>query len=494
MIAVPHGNRSGRSSAKRHSARLFAGIAVGAVCCVAASAQDLETPYGDETRDEIWSGVGDAAEDMEPDDDSIVEDVAGLPSKATATGAVPPAQGSGGTPEDDPFAAPGIAVGSFILRPTLEIGLTGQRETTASKNGTPPVVVRSTDHSLLGDSDLRLQLDSDWERHELNVDVRGGLQRDLNGGIFEPDLSAEANGRLDISATTTLSGSIGYSYELDDPESPAYVAATDPSLVPVVTGVNSPATQEVNASLTLRQEFGRFFTEAGVEAARYFYGDAELSDGTVISQGDLDNTTIDGRLRAGIDASAVFSPFVEASYGVRRMAETPDSGGVDRNAERYGLRLGTGIDFGEKLNGEISAGYELENPADPALSDIAGAAIGAQINWSPRRETDVVLELETTTETSGASANGGAMLYTADLGVTHRLRDNLTAEAAVGAEYRHVRSGSDETTLNTEMALTYWFNRFSGLTTRIGHEETLSRDPADRSRTTSAYVGLRLRR
>lgn len=495
MTTVLTGIRAGRYSAKPLAARLFAGVAIAMACCGSAVAQDLPGPDGAATGDEIWSRLDDDIIEADATSASVAANEQDDPSKAIPTGAVAPVQGTRGQPDDDPFAAPGIVVGSFILRPTLELGLTGQRETTASESGAPPVVTRATARTLFSDTSLRLQMDSDWERHMLNFDVQGAWQRSLGPGhAVEPQYSANATGRLDIGATTTLTGTLGYGYELDDAQSAAYRAATDPSLIPAVTGVNDPATQTLEASLTLRQEAGRFFGEAGISAAHTAYGKAELSDGSIISQGDLDNTTVEGTLRAGFEASAVFAPFVEATYGVRRMVHTPDSGGVDRDAERYALRAGTEIDFGEKLNGEISVGYVLENLADLALADISGAVVGAEINWSPRRETDVVLELETTTETSGNSGSGGAMLYTANLGVTHRMRANLTAEAGIGAEHRDVRAGADETTLSAELAMTYWFNRFAGLTTRIGHEETLSPDPAERSRTTSAYLGLRLQR
>ena len=158
------------------------------------------------------------------------------------------------------------------------------------------------------------------------------------------------------------------------------------------------------------------------------------------------------------------------------------------------MRLGTGIDLGEKLSGEISAGYAREDIADAALADISGVSVDAALNWSPRRETDVQLSVSTTTDTSGSVGDSGALLYAADLGVTHKARANLTVEAGIGADYRDARGAADETTLSATASLTYWFNRFAGVTTRIGHEQTFSPDAASRSRTSTAFVGLTLQR
>ena len=176
------------------------------------------------------------------------------------------------------------------------------------------------------------------------------------------------------------------------------------------------------------------------------------------------------------------------------MDMTPDSGGVDRNAKLYELRAGTGIDFGEKLNGEISAGYVREDIDDAILEDIGGLALDAVLNWSPRRETDVLLVLSTATEPSQEPGESGAVIYAADLAVTHRVRANLTANAILGVDFRESRGGPDETTFNAQIGTTYWFNRFTGLTARVRHEQTQGLDNLDEDRTTSVFVGLRLQR
>jgi len=447
-----------------------------------ALAQDLGPLRGDVTEKVI---AADTAQDVlvaplprpEPED---------LPGRTRPVAPSGPVQGSGGTPEDDPFAAQGIRFGSFVLRPSAELGLTGSRE----KSGSASAVQR-----LLGDTSLRLELESDWDRHQLTLTTAGRLQQPFSGGgDLEPEVSVEATGRFDITDETTLTGTLGYAYELDDPQAAAYLAATDPALTPSVSGTNDPAAQTFNGALTLRQNFGAAYGETGLSAERAIYGDVELSDGSTVSQHDLDNTVYDMRLRAGVEVSPVFAPFIEASWGLRRMDVTPDAGGVDRDATRYGLRAGTEVDLGEKLSGEIAVGYLKEDIADAALTDIAGVSVDAALNWSPRRETDVALSLSTTTETSGGSGDSGALLYSTDLGVTHRARANLTLETRVGAEYRDEEGGIDAFTLSGTAALTYWFNRFTGLTTRIGHKRVMSSNADSRSDTTTAFVGLKLQR
>jgi hypothetical protein len=421
-----------------------------------------------------------------------------IPSPAVRAPAVQPIgpvqTGSIESDGDDPYGATGIEAGSFILRPSLEIGLTGSRDRTAFQSGTPPVVSNATSNTLFGDGSLRLQANSDWSRHELAVNAFGRLQRSLDNETYEPEIGINMSGRVDITGSTTLSSTLNYGYELETPRSAAYLAATDSAIVPAVFGTGDIATQTLGGSATLRQEFGRLFGEAGISAERSIYDDAELNTGALISQSDLDNTVYEGRLRAGFELSPVFSPFVEVGYGIRRTSTALDSAGLDRDSKRYVIRAGTELDFGEKLNGEISAGFVREDIVDVALEDISGVTVDAALNWSPRRGTDVDFSLSTTTETSGAVGESGAILYAAGLGVTHRLRSNLTLDVDTGLEYRDARGGGDETTWDAQASVTYWFNRFAGLTTRIRHEQTVSSDPLLRSRTSTAFVGLRLQR
>lgn len=500
MTTVPYAERNRRRTASTRQAFLLATVALALIPAVALAqdagtgdpSQDLLLPQTDGT-----AATGAKASKVDPLRAALDADMlkTGSIRAARVLPVAPVARVQGGevTEQEDPFAAPGITLGNFILRPTLEIGLTGQRKRTTTGSGAPPVFTEAEAGTLFGDSSLRLNLESDWSRNSLIVNAEGSLRRTLtNGDALEPDFSIDATGRLDISGSTTLTSTLAYTFELEDPKSAGFVAATDPSLIPALTGVNDPATQTIEGSLTLRHEIGRLYTEAGVSAVREIYGAAKLSDGSSVSQTDLNNSVIDGRLRAGIEASAVFSPFVEASYGVRRMDRVPDMGGFDRRSVRYGMKAGTGFDLGEKLNGEVAVGYLVENVRDPALDDIAGAVFSAGLNWSPRRGTDVTLDLATTTE--AGSANNGAMLYTADLGIAHRLNARLTAEADLGAEYRDSRSDADKTTLNGEVAVTYWFNRFAGMTSRLGYEQKFSPDPTARSRTVTSYVGLRLQR
>src|SRR5207249_1932826 len=74
-------------------------------------------------------------------------------------------------PEDDPFAAPGIKLGTFVLRPTLEQGLTATSNADGSSGG------RS---AVLSETALRFFATSDWREHSAGVDGYGLLRNTLS--------------------------------------------------------------------------------------------------------------------------------------------------------------------------------------------------------------------------------------------------------------------------------------------------------------------------
>src|SRR5690606_12533316 len=124
---------------------------------------------------------------------------------------------------------------------------------------------------------------------------------------------------------------------------------------------------------------------------RQTFDDAELADGSIVSQRERDSTLATATLRAGYALSPALAPFVEAEIGRRFHDHERDSAGYARSADHYALRAGVEIDLGEKLNGEIAAGWLTERPDDPRLSDVSGLSLATNLRWSPVRGTTVAL-------------------------------------------------------------------------------------------------------
>jgi hypothetical protein len=222
------------------------------------------------------------------------------------------------------------------------------------------------------------------------------------------------------------------------------------------------------------------------------HDDVPLSDGTVASRAELDNTEYGVRLRTGYATSASLRPFVEASVGRRNFDQAEDDSGFARSSVWGQLIGGLVIDRGEKLSGEASIGYRREDLKDDRLEDVNAFLANAAIIWSPRRLTEVKIDLSTSVNPTSTPDTSATVLYAGTLTLSRSLTPRLTAETGVGASYED-RIGDDwrDVTLSGFAGFTYAFNRTVSLEGRYVYEHT------DRNETGGTYdthtVGLRIR-
>lgn len=388
---------------------------------------------------------------------------------------VAPVQGSYVRREDNPYAPVGFRVGTFNLYPSLEQGL----EATSNASNSP-----GGDDALVSQTRLQLRGHSDWSRHRL--DVNGNLvYEDAISGDVEAELrgSAQAALRVDISHSLTGLARLSYEAERESVSSPL-----------AVTGVErQPIRHRLTGEVGLAKGLGPLrFAVTGI-VTRDRYGDAELSDGTELSQDDRNSTLTLARLRAGYELSPALSPFVELEAGRRFYDETYDDAGYERSASRLGVRAGVAVDIAEKLSGEFSAGWLREDIDDDRLRDVSGLALAASLQWSPMRGTNVFLEGTTTVE-GGTGSDSGSLLYASRLRVERALRSNLTGELAIGADWRDYEAGGHDLTLHGEAGLTWWLNRYAGLVSRVRHERRTSSLASREYDSSSIFVGMRLQR
>lgn len=413
------------------------------------------------------------------------------PYQLGPVGAVDQRQAAG---QSDPYAAEGLRLGTFIVRPTLEIGISATRSVTNTDSGGPSGIIENTSNSYSSSNSLGLQINSDWSRHFVALDLSGTLPIGISGDEDDPTIDAVGTLGLDLSALTSLSLTGTYRYQTEDPQSAGFQDAIDAG-APLLAGINEPATQRYSGAATLNHDFGGLTAQISATIARLEYGAAKLSDGSTISQSDLNSTDFDISLRGGYALSGVLSPFVEARYGQRIMDDTLDSAGFNRNATNYQLRVGTEIDLGEKLSGEVAVGYGVEQFDDAALSDVKGAIADVALTWSPVRGTDVTLDASTSFVPSGSEDVSGSLLYATELGLSQRLTSQLTGTADIGASYEAFEGpAADEITLNGSLGLAYNLNRYLALTGRIGHERVFSSDESQRESNSNVFVGMRLQR
>lgn len=390
------------------------------------------------------------------------------------TGAI---EGRDVQPEDDPFGAQGIRIGSFTLRPSMEQGITATSNADSSFDGKSAVLSETT---------LRFNAASDWENHSATAWGYGIFRKTLSGQEIE-DAQGRVEGTLDLDLDHDWRAvaRLGYEAAPETADSPVVIVGT----------ASQPLRQTFNGSLGLLKDIGKLRFGLTGAAAHDSYGDADLSSGGTLSQKDRDSTLYTATLRGGYQISPALTPFAELEIGRRAYVHRIDANGYQRSSNRLGARAGLTLDLGEKLGGEVSAGWIRENFDDDRLAPLSGATIAADLNWSPQRGTVIGLRGDTTLEGTTTAAESGSILYAARLTVERQVRANLTANAALGTGWRdYLGTGGHELIYSAEAGMTWWLNRYTGITGRVRHETVTSNLPYRDSRTNSAYLGLTLQR
>ena len=134
------------------------------------------------------------------------------------------------------------------------------------------------------------------------------------------------------------------------------------------------------------------------------------------------------------------------------------------------MRAGLELDMGEKLSGEILG--RLAHGKDSTTT--GWRRFGADrrtptSNGRPSAAPTIGLSGATTWKARRPPVKAARCSIPAASPVERQIRANLTGNAALGVDWRNY-TGSDghEMILNAEAGLTWWLNRYAGLTTRVG--------------------------
>ncbi len=381
--------------------------------------------------------------------------------------------------EENPYAPLGLRLGTFNVITTLEQGATWTSNATYSP---------APKSALLSETTLRLNAASDWSRHSANINAYGTYRKSIDGEpVTDPSAGIDATLNLDFADDLRGIGKLGYALKREDADSPVKQPATVTS---------RPIRQEITGSLGLEKDVGKLRFAATANLLRLDYGDAELSNNTTLSQRERNSTLVTGVLRAGYEISPAITPFVELEYGRRSYNQKFDSNGNQRSSDRMAARLGTELDLGEKLSGELALGYVTEKFDDAALSDISGMSASADLSWSPQRGTTVGFNASTEVEGTTTANESGSVLYSGTVSLQREIRANLSANASLGLSWRDYASKpGNDLTWRGETSLTWWLNRYAGVTGRYRYEHLTSTLP-DRLDTTvhNVFLGVTLQR
>lgn len=366
----------------------------------------------------------------------------------------------------DPYAPVGLRAGTFTIYPELAQGV-GYSDNIANRP-------EPTESGLITQTDARLRGISNWERNALGFDLRGSFtaapddrsqdQSSFNGDLF---------GRLDVGPRTAVSLRAGYELSTED-------RVDD---------------QIYRGSAALSQQFNRLTATVRGSFERRDFDDGPRNLSSALSTAVSDYDLWRGSLRLAYDITDRTAVFAEAGVNRREFRKSIDAFGIERGSDGYSALLGLSFARNGKLSGEVSAGYQLQDPNDARFAEVKAWLFDGNVTWRATSLTDIGLNASTEVGETTLAGSGGVVTRQLGASVTHRLLTNVALRA--DASYR--RSEFDDVTLEEEtwrgaFNVDYLLSREVALTTGYRYVKFESTAVGADYETNIVSVGVRLQR
>jgi hypothetical protein len=381
------------------------------------------------------------------------------------------------TEDDNPYDPAGVRVGSFVVKPRVEIsaGYDDNPFRTASAPGSRFTMIEGL-----------LTSRSDWSRHELAAELRGAFTKYWNvEGNDRPLAEAKLRGRIDVSSTSKI--------ELEGKAALTTEPAGSPDAITAVK--RPPNVYTFGGTAGFVQRFNRLELGLRGSVERSTYEDAELISGGVVDQSDRNFTSYGTKLRAGYEVTPGMKPFVEAGVDRRVFDRDIDFDGVRRGSDGFLARAGVEFEPDGYLSGEASVGYARRTYRDPNLSDVSGLLVDSSLVWKASALTKVTLKANSEIGETMLLGASGVLKREATVVIDHAFRRWLVGSAGAGyATYDYRGIDRKDERLALSAALTYYLNSSLALRGELRRERLQSNVPGQDYTANIALIGLRLQR
>lgn len=399
--------------------------------------------------------------------------VAGLPT----TPPPPPPPRRRSAAEEDPYAALGLRLGNVTLKP----GLTSSLGNDTNPQRTAGSTRKS---SAFGRLEGDLEVQSDWNVHELKGKLRGGYSRFFRDeDASRPDGEGNLDLRLDASRDTRILLETRAKLDTQRPGSPDLTSAV----------VGRPLIYQYGASAGVTHDINRLQMTLRGSVDRSDYEDGKLSNGGVVSQRDRDQTQYGLRLRAAYEVTPGFKPFVQGEIDTRDFDQAVDSSGYRRSSDGATGRIGSTFEISRQLTGEVSAGYQNRRYDDARLRDLKGFVGDAAILWSPTPLTTVTLRGTSELGDTTIAGSSGTTARRVSLEIAHALRRNLTVTGLASfGRTEYDGQGLREDFSSVGARVEYKLTRTFAIRASFTHERLNSTAQGSDYTANVAQVGLRV--
>lgn len=376
--------------------------------------------------------------------------------------------------ELDPYEQLGIRAGAFLLRPAIE---------TVTGYDSNPARVSNARGSAFVSTAGELSARSDWQRHELNADIRGSYTAyEATPEENRPFLDARVGGRVDVTSQTRIDLEGRYRVSTDNPGSPNIQAGL--AELPIFT--------TIGGSAGVGHRWNRFELAVKGSAERTEYANSVLTDGTIVSNAGRNYDQYGTQVRASYELTPAVKPFVQVDADTRIYDLPIDAGGVPRDSDGIAGRAGTTFDMSTILTGEISLGYLTRVYKDPTLPNLEGLLLDASLIWIPTGLTTVKFNARTTADESTLAGVSGVLSRNVSLQVDHAFRRWLIGTARFGYGLDdYVGSIREDHRYVAAAGITYKLTRAWQIKGELRQEWLKSNVPGNDYTASIAQVGLR---
>ena len=366
-----------------------------------------------------------------------------------------------------PYDPTGVTVGSFLVKPAVEI-LAGydSNPTRRARVAGSPVAIVATDVSLR----------SQWERHQLNADFRGAYTDDTNvRGISHPTFEARAQGRYDVIDGTAVTGEARF---VND-------ALTIPGLLKL------PRVTSFGGSAGVLQKLGASEIAFRGSLDRVVFNDAMITTNIPLRTQDRNYTQPGAQLRVTYVLTPNISPFVDMSFDRRNHDLQVDFNGQRRDSTGLAARAGAVVNMGS-LTGEASVGYLTRRMDSPAMPNINGVIADATLAWAATDTTTFVLVARSQASETPAMNVSGILSRDVILQVDHQFEPWLIGTLRGGyGQDQFVGIGRTDQRTFLAAGGTYKMNRNIQLKSEVRTEWTRSNIVMNNFMAVVGVVGVR---
>lgn len=307
-------------------------------------------------------------------------------------------------PEVDPL---GVRMGAFLLFPKLGVAERYNDNIFADENDEVDDFITVISPSV--------NLQSQWSRHALNVGASADIGRYADNGDEDyEDYNAFANGAVDITRRSRVTGGVSYSELHEDRSSPDDVNGIEPTEYSVLAG-----------DVAFRQQFNRLNARVFTQVRRIDFDDVTAAGGIPINNDDRDRDEYEVGTRLGYEIVPSYEAFVRLTYNERKYDAATDDNGIQRDSNGYEAVGGIRLDLTGKTFGDVFVGYRNQEYDDPTLDSVSGLSYGAALTWNATTLTTAKLNLSRTLEETTANGASGYFANRAGLTVDHELLRNM---------------------------------------------------------------------